>query len=206
MKKIIIVGVGAQGSTIARRMDEHPAVAEIICADYNLDVAKKLSSSLQKAKAVQLDAGEVNNVIQAAQGCNMVVNGLPLEYNLIIMEAALALNASYVDLAGPMEKIGFVESYRMIFSDWHARFREKGLTALVGCGSSPGWPISLPENRLIGSTAAITLVFMSMKVSGPGGSLLSGGRRKWPSVTWHLKLFGLKTVKSLPIDHSVVLS
>ncbi len=138
MKKIIIVGVGAQGSTIAKRMDENPEVSEIICADYDMDVAKKLSNSLKRSKALQLDAGEVANVIQAAQGCDLVVNGLPLEYNLIIMEAALALNASYVDLAGPMEKIGFVESYRLIFSEWHQKFKAKGLTALVGCGSSPG--------------------------------------------------------------------
>ena len=40
MKKIIIVGVGAQGSTIARRLDEHPAVDEIICADYDIIAAK----------------------------------------------------------------------------------------------------------------------------------------------------------------------
>jgi saccharopine dehydrogenase-like NADP-dependent oxidoreductase len=135
---MIIVGVGAQGSTIAKRMDEHPEVSEIICADYDMEVAEKLSSSLKRSKALQLDAGEVANVIQAAQGCDLVVNGLPLEYNLIIMEAALALNASYVDLAGPMEKIGFVESYRLIFSEWHQKFKTKGLTALVGCGSSPG--------------------------------------------------------------------
>jgi len=135
---MIIVGVGAQGSTIAKRMDEHPEVSEIICADYDMEVAEKLSSSLKRSKALQLDAGEVANVIQAAQGCDLVVNGLPLEYNLIIMEAALALNASYVDLAGPMEKIGFVESYRLIFSEWHQKFKAKGLTALVGCGSSPG--------------------------------------------------------------------
>jgi len=138
LKKMIIVGVGAQGSTIAKRMDEHPEVSEIICADYDMEVAEKLSSSLKRSKALQLDAGEVANVIQAAQGCDLVVNGLPLEYNLIIMEAALALNASYVDLAGPMEKIGFVESYRLIFSEWHQKFKAKGLTALVGCGSSPG--------------------------------------------------------------------
>jgi hypothetical protein len=38
-----------------------------------------------------------------------VVNGLPLEYDLIVMEAALAVNASYMDMAGPMEDIGFEE-------------------------------------------------------------------------------------------------
>ena len=138
MKKLIIVGVGAQGSTIAKRMDEHPAVSEIICADYDTQAAEKLSSSLEKATAMQLDARDIKNVIKAAEGCDLIVNGLPLEYDLIIMEAALTVNASYLDMAGPMEDIGFVESYKLIFSKWHQKFKQKGLMALVGCGSSPG--------------------------------------------------------------------
>ena len=52
MKKLIIAGVGAQGSTIARRLDEHPVVSEIICADYDFEAAEKLSGSLKKAKAL----------------------------------------------------------------------------------------------------------------------------------------------------------
>jgi len=138
MKKIIVVGVGAQGSTIAKRMDEHPDVSEIICADYDLTAAQALKNSLAKARALQLDARNVGKVIDAADGCDLVVNGLPLEFNLIVMEAALAVNASYFDMAGPMESIGFVESYQLMFSEWHQKFKEKELTALIGCGSSPG--------------------------------------------------------------------
>lgn len=138
MKKLIILGVGAQGSTIARRMDEHPNVSEIICADYDSRAAEVLSISLKKASALQLDASDVNSVIKAAEGCDLVVNGLPLEYDLIVMEAALAVNASYMDMAGPMEDIGFIESYQLIFSEWHEKFKKNGLTAIVGCGSSPG--------------------------------------------------------------------
>jgi len=138
MKKIIVVGVGAQGSTIAKRMDEHPEVSEIICADYDLTAAEALKNALAKARALQLDASDVGKVIDAAQGCDLIVNGLPLKFNLIVMEAALAVNASYFDMAGPMESIGFVESYKLMFSEWHQKFKEKGLTALIGCGSSPG--------------------------------------------------------------------
>jgi len=138
MKRIIVVGVGAQGSTIAKRMNEHPEVSEIICADYDIKAAEVLSSSLDKVSALQLDAREVANVVQAAQGCDLIVNGLPLDYNLQVMEAALAVNASYIDMAGPMEDIGFVESYKLLFSEWHAKFKAKGLTALIGAGSSPG--------------------------------------------------------------------
>jgi saccharopine dehydrogenase-like NADP-dependent oxidoreductase len=138
MKKIIVVGVGAQGSTIAKRMDEHPDVTEIICADYDLKAAEALSQTLGKARALQLDARDVDRVIAAAEGCDLIVNGLPLEFNLIVMEAALAVKASYFDMAGPMESIGFVESYKLMFSEWHQKFKKNGLTALIGCGSSPG--------------------------------------------------------------------
>jgi len=139
MKKVMVIGVGAQGSTIAKRLDEDAGVSGVICADHDLKAAESLGNSLEKATAVQLDASRVDNVIAAAKGCDFIVNGLPLEYDLIVMEAALALKADYMDMAGPMlEAIGFVESYNLIFSDWSARFREKGLTALVGAGSTPG--------------------------------------------------------------------
>ena len=138
MKRIIVIGVGAQGSTIAKRMNDHPGVSEIICADYDRKAAEALSSSLSKARALQLDASDINNVIRAARGCDLIVNGLPLDFNLLVMEAALAVNASYFDMAGPMEDIGFVESYKLLFSEWHEKFKAGGLTALVGAGSSPG--------------------------------------------------------------------
>ncbi len=35
MKRILVLGVGAQGSTVAKRMDEEKNVTEIICADYD---------------------------------------------------------------------------------------------------------------------------------------------------------------------------
>ena len=34
-KKVLVLGVGAQGSAAARRLDEEPGVSEIICADYD---------------------------------------------------------------------------------------------------------------------------------------------------------------------------
>jgi saccharopine dehydrogenase (NAD+, L-lysine forming) len=138
VKKIIVVGVGAQGGTIAKRLNSHPEVSEIICADYDQRAAEELSGTLAKARGMQLDAGDENQVIQAAQGCDLIVNGLPLKFNLNIMKAALAAKADYLDMAGPMEKIGFVESYELLFSKWHKKFLEKGLSAIVGCGSAPG--------------------------------------------------------------------
>ena len=30
------------------------------------------------------------------------------------------------------------DGHQLMFSEWHQKFKEKGLTALIGCGSSPG--------------------------------------------------------------------
>jgi saccharopine dehydrogenase-like NADP-dependent oxidoreductase len=138
MKKVLVIGVGAQGSTIAKHLNEHPQIAEIICADYDKDLAERLSASLLKATAVQVDAGKTENIAKIAQGCDLIFNGLPLEYNIQVMEAALTVNAGYMDLAGPMEEIGFVETYQWLMSEWHEKFKDKGLLALVGCGIAPG--------------------------------------------------------------------
>ena len=138
MKKVLVIGVGAQGSTIAKHLNEQSQVSEIVCADYDKDLAERLSGSLSKATAVQVDARKTENIATIAAGCDFIFNGLPLEYNMQVMEAALAVNAGYMDLSGPMEEIGFVESYQWLFSEWHEKFKAKGLLALVGCGIAPG--------------------------------------------------------------------
>lgn len=138
MKNVLVIGLGAQGSTIAKHLDHHAGVAEIVCADYDGELASRLVGSLKKARAVVADGSNLDSIVAAARGCSLVVNSLPLEYNLKVMEAALAVGADYMDLSGPMEEMGFIESYRWLFSEWSARFQEKGLLALVGCGIAPG--------------------------------------------------------------------
>ncbi len=65
-------------------------------------------------------------MIRAVEGCNLIANGLPLEFNLTVMEAALAANASYMVMAGPMESIGFVESYKLVFQSGIKSSKKKG--------------------------------------------------------------------------------
>ena len=45
MKKIMVMGAGAQGSVIARRLQEEPSVTEIVCADYDARATARYSSS-----------------------------------------------------------------------------------------------------------------------------------------------------------------
>ena len=68
MKKLLLLGVGAQGSTVAKRMNEESNVSEIICADYDAAAVDEMERTLEKATARQLDATRVENIVEAARG------------------------------------------------------------------------------------------------------------------------------------------
>ena len=138
MRKIMIMGTGAQGSTIAKRAQEEPAVEEIICADYDTRAAKELEKSLSKAKAVQVDASKVENIVAAAEGCDLIVNGLPPDFNMHVMDAALEVGANYLDMASCAdENDDWINGVRLTLAKGEA-FEKAGLTALIDCGSAPG--------------------------------------------------------------------
>ena len=70
--------MGAQGSTVARRMDEEPKVAEIICADYDEKAVNELVKELKKARGMKIDASKKGN--QRLQGVDLIINALPLAF------------------------------------------------------------------------------------------------------------------------------
>ncbi|MCF8069508.1 MAG: saccharopine dehydrogenase NADP-binding domain-containing protein [Desulfobacterales bacterium] len=139
-KKILILGVGAQGSTIARMMDKEPNVSEIICADYNLEAAKYFEKKLTKVRAAQVDGSNLDSVVSLAKGVDIIVNALPVEFNHIIYEAALTVKADYQDMAGGyhMDEERYLTSYIDLLENGTKKFEAAGITAIVGSGATPG--------------------------------------------------------------------
>ena len=139
MKRILIIGVGAQGSTIAKRLNEEENVAEIVCADYDLKAAETVGAGLSKGRAAQVNAASVEDIIRVAAGVDIIVNGLPIEYNLNVMAAALEVGACYQDLCmTEIEGKSSEEATRYIFSVQGKKFSDRGLLALTNTGSAPG--------------------------------------------------------------------
>ena len=103
MKKILILGVGAQGSTVAKMMNEEKNVDVIICADYDQKAVDTLVSELDKAEGVRVDAHDRASIVAAANGADLIVNGLPLECHQNVLEAALEVRANYQDFAATDE-------------------------------------------------------------------------------------------------------
>ena len=144
--KVVVLGVGAQGSIIAKRLSELPAVTELVCGDYNEPAAKRVAGPLKKATAVRVDAGDLNRVLEVSKGAALIVNALPPDFNPNVMKAALTNKSCYQDLAsGPVEDTDFISSVKRQM-DLDDEFAEAGLSALFNTGSAPGLVSVLARN------------------------------------------------------------
>ncbi|MDO5491957.1 MAG: saccharopine dehydrogenase NADP-binding domain-containing protein [Bacillota bacterium] len=161
MKKILVLGVGAQGSAAAKRLDEEPAVGEIICADADPVAVDSIVGQLNKGRGAVVDAHDLDSVIRAAEGVNLILNGLPLECTQNVLDAALAVKANYQDYAGTISldrmwvesdlfdpdsepdfedtaALGWWRSINAMYHIYGPKFKAIGRLALFGTGSAPG--------------------------------------------------------------------
>lgn len=139
MKKILILGVGAQGSTTAKRMDEDPDVAEIICADYDQKAVDELVKGLKKARGVKVDATKKENIVEIAKGVDLIVNALPLPFGPNVLDAAVEAKTNYQDFAATDAFFPeWIDGIKLMYDDYGKKFAENGKTAIIGTGSAPG--------------------------------------------------------------------
>jgi len=142
MKKILVLGVGAQGSTTVQRLDEEPSVEQIICADYDEKAVSDIVKITKKTKGLKVDGNSVPDIVKAAQGVDLLVNALPVEFGKNALDAAIEAKTNYQDFAlntaMTEDSSEWVEGAKIMFQEYRKRFAEIGKTALIGTGSAPG--------------------------------------------------------------------
>jgi len=130
--KFLVVGVGAQGSTIATQLVKNPDVSEVRLADISLERAKQFANSLKSGKVSmhRVDAGNVDEILKVAKGVDVVINATLPRFNLNIMNVALKSRSHYIDLA---TNVPVYESImkELALSD---KFKRVGLTAVINQG------------------------------------------------------------------------
>jgi saccharopine dehydrogenase-like NADP-dependent oxidoreductase len=148
MKKVLIVGAGVQGGPCASILARDENVSEIVLSDIDEVLAGKAKDKIgsDKIKAIKLDAGNVDDVAAAADGMDVIINLTLTAFNTSIMKAALKSGVHYVDTSfGEPSLMDIRERDNFLVQVIEKRpftldreFKEAGLTALHGCGGSPG--------------------------------------------------------------------
>ena len=142
MGKVLVVGAGGVGTVAVTKMAQQPEVfSEIMLASRTKAkcdaVADRIGNG--RVQTAGVDADDVPQMIRLIKSFkpDIVVN-LALPYqDLHIMDACLETGVAYLDTANyePPEEARYEYSWQWAY---HDRYRDAGLTAILGCGFDPG--------------------------------------------------------------------
>ena len=144
MGKALIIGAGGVASVAVHKCCQNSDVFEEICiasrTKAKCDALKeKLAGGKTKITTAQVDADKTDELISLIEREKPdVVLNLALPYqDLTIMDACLATKTHYVDTANyePEDTAKFEYKWQWEYND---RFKEAGITALLGSGFDPG--------------------------------------------------------------------
>lgn len=144
-KTVLIVGAGGVGSVVAHKC----AVLSELFSSIHL-ASRTVSKCVEISEAVrertgrtiivhELDADEVSQTVallREVQPVLLINVALPYQ-DLVLMDACLECGVHYLDTANyePKEEAKFEYHWQWAYQE---RFRERGLTALLGSGFDPG--------------------------------------------------------------------
>lgn len=141
MSKVLIIGAGGVSGVVVHKCAALPEVfSEIMLASRTKSkcdaIAAQLSRPIQTA---QVDADKVPELVELIKsfGPELVINvALPYQ-DLHIMDACLETGVAYLDTANyePEDTAKFEYKWQW---DYHERFKEAGIMALLGSGFDPG--------------------------------------------------------------------
>ena len=144
MGKALIIGCGGvAGVAIHKCVQNSDVFSEIMIASRTKAKCDKLKDELSgrgtKIETAQVDADQVEEVVALIKSFQPeVVLNLALPYqDLTIMEACLKTGVHYIDTANYEPKDTAKFEYKWQW-DYHERFKEAGITALLGSGFDPG--------------------------------------------------------------------
>jgi saccharopine dehydrogenase-like NADP-dependent oxidoreductase len=139
---VLIVGAGAQGAPCVAILARQPGVGRILLGTRELADAASVRDRLGSPKVVaaEFDARQPDTIARAVRESlgtvDVVIDLTPSFISVHVMEAALALNAHYVNTAACPEHLAqLIQGQPLDLAD---RFVAAGRTALLGCGASPG--------------------------------------------------------------------
>ena len=143
MKKVIIVGAGAQGNVIGGILAKAPEVGKVMLVDLDLERAQEVARALnsEKIEVGKADASNKAELVELfkADSYDLVVNATLMAFNRPIIEATLEAGSNYIDMASDEflpEKDG--KQYAVEQLEYAEEFEKRGLMANILAGGDAG--------------------------------------------------------------------
>lgn len=148
--KVLLVGTGGVGESIARIAKERPWVEQVVLTDYNRTRIKEVQTKLGDTKRFPIewiDASKQEMIEQLAKKykVDLIMNACDPIFNEPIFEAAYNVSVNYMDMAMTLSTPHPTDPFRKCgvkLGDYQferaKKWEEKGILCLVGLGVEPG--------------------------------------------------------------------
>ncbi|MFB0501229.1 MAG: saccharopine dehydrogenase NADP-binding domain-containing protein, partial [Candidatus Bathyarchaeia archaeon] len=133
MKIVVLGGTGLTGRCAVRDLAQSPEVSEVVMTGRSLEKAQRIADEIKSKKVsiAQIDVTKHDDTVKVLKGADVGLNAVQYYYNLNVMKAALEAKVHYLDLGGL-----FHTALKQL--ELNNKFREAGLTAILGMGECPG--------------------------------------------------------------------
>jgi saccharopine dehydrogenase-like NADP-dependent oxidoreductase len=137
LKKVAVLGCGLVGAAIARDLSRE-ADLEVTACDADPRALERLGSE-PRLRVLRADLADSRTIAEIASGADVVVGALPGRLGFAMLESVIRSGRPIADISfSPQDLLAL-----------DALAREKGVTAVVDCGVSPGI-----SNLAVGRAAA----------------------------------------------------
>ncbi|MFZ0412033.1 MAG: saccharopine dehydrogenase C-terminal domain-containing protein [Candidatus Acidiferrales bacterium] len=131
--KIFVLGAGLMGRAVVHDLATAREVHKIVVADFDRARAREVASQFGRGKATSAfaDVRDTAHLAKLLKSFDVVLNCTQYDFNLLVMQAALAAGIHYMDLGG---------LYHMTRKQFalDKDFRRIGKLAIPGMGGAPG--------------------------------------------------------------------
>jgi lysine 6-dehydrogenase len=129
MRVLVLGGAGAVCQHATRDLAQFSTFDEIVIGDYDLAAAEELAADTGDARVtvLRVDAEQYDSLVDAFRGFDVVLNGLPWKYDVVVTRACVEAGVSGLDVS--------TEEDQWIYD---AKAREKGIVFIPGVGATPG--------------------------------------------------------------------
>ena len=166
MNVLALGGAGAVCQYATRDLAEFSGFDEIVVGDYNLPAAERLVADIgdPRVKPLKVDAGDYNALVQACRSFDIVLNGLPWRYDLVVTRACVEAGVSGLDVSTEEDQWSYDRAAR-----------EKDIVFVPGVGATPGVTNAMARRgaEQLDEVDTIDIYFAAFRCPAPSPGLLT---------------------------------
>jgi lysine 6-dehydrogenase len=165
MRILVLGGAGAVCQHSTRDLAAYSDFSEIVVGEYDVAAAEKLAADIAdpRLKVVELNAENYDELVDAFEGFDTVLNGLPWKYDLAVTRACVEVGVSGLDVSTEEDQWSF-----------DAAAKEKDIVFIPGVGATPGITNAMARRAAdqLDEVDSIDISFAAFRCPAPAPGLL----------------------------------